>query len=100
MNRAPQGIGERAGQRAAQAFLMGNAQTIRRGGLVLLTKPEFASFVQLAGDEAWIEHDREISVVACRAADGTFVAYDPPENDHSGGILRRSVFPSTAPKAG
>lgn len=49
--------------------------------------------------EAWIEHDRELSVVAARGADGQFLAYDPPENDHSGGILRRSTFPSTAPKA-
>lgn len=49
--------------------------------------------------EAWIEHDREISVVAARGADGTFLAWDPPENDHSGGILRRSKFPSTAPRA-
>ena len=49
--------------------------------------------------EAWIAHDREISVVAARAANGEFVAFDPPENDHSGGILRRSVFPSSAPKA-
>jgi 5-(carboxyamino)imidazole ribonucleotide synthase len=48
--------------------------------------------------EAWITHDREISVVAARAADGAFVAFDPPENDHSGGILRKSVFPSSAPK--
>jgi 5-(carboxyamino)imidazole ribonucleotide synthase len=49
--------------------------------------------------EAWIEHDREMSVIAARGADGQFLAYDPPENDHSGGILRRSTFPSTAPKA-
>ncbi len=49
--------------------------------------------------EAWIEHDRELSVVAARGADGTFLAYDPPENNHDGGILRRSTFPSTAPKA-
>ena len=49
--------------------------------------------------EAWIAHDREISVIAARSANGEFVAFDPPENDHSGGILRRSVFPSSAPKA-
>lgn len=49
--------------------------------------------------EAWIAHDREISVVAARSAGGEFVAFDPPENDHSGGILRRSTFPSSAPKA-
>jgi len=46
--------------------------------------------------EAWIAHDREISVVAARSASGEFVAFDPPENDHSGGILRRSTFPSSA----
>jgi 5-(carboxyamino)imidazole ribonucleotide synthase len=49
--------------------------------------------------EAFIEFDREISVVLARGADGSIRAYDPPENDHSGGILRRSTFPSTAPKA-
>ncbi|RYE00987.1 MAG: 5-(carboxyamino)imidazole ribonucleotide synthase, partial [Sphingomonadales bacterium] len=49
--------------------------------------------------EAWIEHDREISVIAARSATGEFVPYDPPENDHSGGILRRSTFPSSASPA-
>lgn len=48
--------------------------------------------------EAWIEHDREISVIAARSAAGEFVAWDPPENDHAGGILRRSTFPSSAPQ--
>lgn len=48
--------------------------------------------------EVWIEHDREISVVAARSAKGEFVAFDPPENDHSGGILRCSTFPSSAPQ--
>ncbi len=48
--------------------------------------------------EAWIDFARELSVIAVRAADGTFLAWDPPENDHSGGILRRSTFPSSAPK--
>lgn len=49
--------------------------------------------------EAWIDHDREISVIAARSAQGDFIAYDPPENDHAGGILRRSVVPSSAPQA-
>ena len=44
--------------------------------------------------EAWVEHAGEISVVAARTAEGEFVPFDPPENDHSGGILRRSVFPA------
>jgi len=48
--------------------------------------------------EAWITHECEISVIAARSMSGTFVAFDPPENDHSGGILRRSTFPASAPK--
>jgi 5-(carboxyamino)imidazole ribonucleotide synthase len=49
--------------------------------------------------EAWIDFECELSVVAARGADGQFLAWDPPENDHAGGILRASTFPSTAPKA-
>lgn len=49
--------------------------------------------------EGWITHQCEISVIAARSARGEFVAYDPPENDHSGGILRTSVFPSSVSKA-
>src|SRR6185295_5603859 len=49
--------------------------------------------------EAWVDFERELSVVAARGADGTFLPYDPPENDHSGGILRKSTFPCRAPGA-
>lgn len=49
--------------------------------------------------EAWIAHECEISVVAARSAKGEFVAFDPPENDHSGGILRKSVFPASVSKS-
>lgn len=49
--------------------------------------------------EALVDFDREISVVAARGADGQFLAYDPPENDHAGGILRRSAFPALVPQA-
>jgi 5-(carboxyamino)imidazole ribonucleotide synthase len=49
--------------------------------------------------EAWIDFERELSVVAARGADGQFLAWDPPENDHAGGILRASKFPSSAPQA-
>ena len=37
---------------------------------------------------------REISVLICRAADGTDVIYDIPENTHRDGILRRSIVPA------
>ena len=33
------------------------------------------------------------SVESLLAADGDFRAWDPPENNHDGGILRRSLFP-------
>ena len=47
--------------------------------------------------EAWIEYERELSVILARGADGAIRIWDPPENVHGGGVLRRSIFPSTAP---
>ncbi len=43
--------------------------------------------------EALIGFEREISVIAARARDGTLAAYDPAENVHRDGILRRSTVP-------
>lgn len=45
--------------------------------------------------EGWVEHVAEISVVIARAADGTTRAFDPPQNIHEGGVLRRSIFPTS-----
>jgi 5-(carboxyamino)imidazole ribonucleotide synthase len=47
--------------------------------------------------EGFVRFDREISVVCARGADGAFTAWDPPQNTHAGGILRRSVFPAPIP---
>jgi len=44
--------------------------------------------------EAFIDFEFEASAVAARAADGSFAAYDPPENLHEHHILRRSTVPS------
>jgi 5-(carboxyamino)imidazole ribonucleotide synthase len=44
--------------------------------------------------EEFIPFAFEASVVAARAADGQFAAYDPPENLHGEHILRRSTVPS------
>jgi 5-(carboxyamino)imidazole ribonucleotide synthase len=44
--------------------------------------------------EGFIEFEREISVVAARARDGTFVAYDPIENVHRNQILHQSTVPA------
>jgi len=44
--------------------------------------------------ESFVDFAFEASVIAVRSADGAFAAYDPPENDHSEHILRRSTVPS------
>jgi len=44
--------------------------------------------------ESLVDFRFEASVIAARAADGQFVAYDPPENRHENHILRRSTVPS------
>src|ERR1700722_5469129 len=44
--------------------------------------------------ESLVDFAFECSVVAARAIDGSFAAYDPPENLHSDHILRRSQVPA------
>ena len=44
--------------------------------------------------EGFVDFSFEASVVAARGADGSFAAYDPPENEHENHILRRSTVPS------
>jgi 5-(carboxyamino)imidazole ribonucleotide synthase len=57
-----------------------------------------AAFAALGGAPAVLEgvapFVREISVVAARGLDGTVRAYDPGENRHEGGVLRRTVVPA------
>jgi 5-(carboxyamino)imidazole ribonucleotide synthase len=43
--------------------------------------------------EGFVDFAFEASVIAARGADGTFAAYDPPENAHENHILRRSTVP-------
>jgi len=43
--------------------------------------------------EGFVEFAFEASVIAARGADGSFAAYDPPENVHEHHILRRSTVP-------
>jgi 5-(carboxyamino)imidazole ribonucleotide synthase len=54
--------------------------------------------------EGFVEFDREISVIAARGQDGTFVPFDVAENVHKDGILHTStvpakIDPATAKKA-
>jgi 5-(carboxyamino)imidazole ribonucleotide synthase len=44
--------------------------------------------------EGFVDFAFEVSVVAVRGRDGSFAAYDPPENIHGDHILRRSIVPS------
>jgi 5-(carboxyamino)imidazole ribonucleotide synthase len=44
--------------------------------------------------EGFVDFSYEASVIAARGADGTFAAFDPPENEHENHILRRSTVPS------
>jgi 5-(carboxyamino)imidazole ribonucleotide synthase len=44
--------------------------------------------------EAWVEFEREISVIATRGLDGAVVAFDPGENLHREGILHTTTVPA------
>ncbi|HEX3667004.1 MAG TPA: 5-(carboxyamino)imidazole ribonucleotide synthase [Rhizomicrobium sp.] len=44
--------------------------------------------------EQLVDFECECSVIAARGVDGSFAAYDPPENSHGDHILRRSVVPA------
>lgn len=47
--------------------------------------------------ERVVPFEREVSVIAARGMGGEVVAYDPAENEHEGGILRRSLVPARLP---
>jgi 5-(carboxyamino)imidazole ribonucleotide synthase len=44
--------------------------------------------------EQFVDFDRELSVIAARGRDGSIVVYPLVENEHHGGILRRSRAPA------
>lgn len=44
--------------------------------------------------EGFVAFEREVSVIAARFKDGAFAAFDLPENNHQGGILRTSTVPA------
>ncbi|SEH21696.1 5-(carboxyamino)imidazole ribonucleotide synthase [Rhizobium sp. NFR12] len=47
--------------------------------------------------ESFVPFEREISIIAARAKDGTVSCYDPAENIHRNGILHTSTLPATIP---
>jgi 5-(carboxyamino)imidazole ribonucleotide synthase len=44
--------------------------------------------------EAGVAFDAEFSVILARSADGGYAFWDSPDNQHEGGILRRSTVPA------
>ena len=49
--------------------------------------------------EGFVGFEREVSVIAARGLDGAVAAFDPGENEHEGGILRRTRVPARVPAA-
>ncbi|MBY7649395.1 MAG: 5-(carboxyamino)imidazole ribonucleotide synthase [Candidatus Liberibacter europaeus] len=48
--------------------------------------------------ERFIKFNREISIIAARAVDGSVCFYDPVENKHIDGILNQSIVPANISK--
>lgn len=69
-------------------------------GQVRIGKPEEAAdaLSLLAGApavlEGFVPFDCEVSVIAARGLDGAVTCFDPGENEHRDGILRRTTVPS------
>lgn len=65
---------------------------------ILIPEDIAPAFAALKGQqgilERFVQFDREVSVVAARAEDGTFAAFDVTENEHRNHILHRSVVPA------
>ncbi|QPM92133.1 5-(carboxyamino)imidazole ribonucleotide synthase [Pseudooceanicola algae] len=47
--------------------------------------------------EGFVDFSAEISVIAARSADGAVACFDPGQNEHSDGILRRTTVPAALP---
>ena len=72
-------------------------------GQARLSGPEDAAAVLEAMNgapavlEGFVDFSCEISVIAARGTDGAVACFDPGENLHSGGILRRTTVPAPIP---
>jgi 5-(carboxyamino)imidazole ribonucleotide synthase len=70
---------------------------------IMLPRDADAAWAAMMGQrailESFVAFDREVSVVAARGLDGTFVAFDVTENEHRNHILHRSVAPAALGEA-
>ncbi|HWK64702.1 MAG TPA: 5-(carboxyamino)imidazole ribonucleotide synthase [Rhizobiaceae bacterium] len=71
----------------------GKGQRVFRGGEATTGMFETMGGVPLIL-ERFVPFEREVSVIAARGKDGSLVAYEPAENIHREGILRRSTVPA------
>ncbi len=74
-------------------------------GQVRITDPDQAAeaLAALGGApsvlEGFVGFEREVSVIAARGIDGAVSAFDPGENLHEAGILRKTTVPATLSRA-
>ena len=74
-------------------------------GQARITSPEGAAdaFASLEGApailEGFVDFSKEISVIGARGLDGRVACFDPGENLHEDGILRRTTVPASIPHA-
>lgn len=99
-------VGDAAALARARQDITGPAilKTRRLGydgkGQVRLSDAETAQHAMAAVDhapsilEAFVDFSHEVSVIAARDLNGAVVAFDPGENLHEGGILRRTTVPA------
>ena len=70
-----------------------------KGQAVVRTEADVGDAVAVLGDqpgivEAFVEYEREISVIAARGIDGAGHTYVPVENQHTNGILDQTLAPA------
>ncbi|MDJ0922189.1 MAG: 5-(carboxyamino)imidazole ribonucleotide synthase [Henriciella sp.] len=70
-----------------------------KGQVRLAAGDDYAEALRALGNapsilEAMVPFSCEVSVIIARSAEGESICYDLPRNDHTNGILRRSVVPS------
>ncbi|MGR3342391.1 MAG: 5-(carboxyamino)imidazole ribonucleotide synthase [Paracoccaceae bacterium] len=70
---------------------------------VMAASDALNAIAELAGApailEAFIDFNREVSVIGARGADGQIACYDPGENIHKGGILHSTTLPARLSKS-
>ncbi len=97
---APDDIAPALARLGAPALLKTRREGYDGKGQAWITRPGEArdAWTRIGGRPAILEaradFRRELSVIAARGRDGRVAAYPPSENQHAGGILRRTLAPA------